>query len=53
MKIGVGTGVTFGAAAVGWTDVVTLGLQWMSFTVSIVVGILTAVWWVRKLRKEK
>lgn len=43
--------MTIGSAAVGWTDVVTLSLQWLSFGVSIVVGVLTAIWWVRKLRK--
>jgi ABC-type proline/glycine betaine transport system permease subunit len=50
----VGTGVTIGTAAVGsWTQVVTLGFQWTSYAVSIVVGVLTAIWWIRKLRKDK
>lgn len=55
MNIGaIGTGVTIGTAAVGsWTQAVTLGFQWASYAVSIIVGVLTAIWWIRKLRKEK
>ena len=51
----VGTGVTIGSAVAGkamaWTAIVTLGFQWASYAVSIVVGILTAIWWLKKIRK--
>jgi hypothetical protein len=45
----VGTGVTIGTAAAGWTAAAIPVLQALSLGVSFVVGVLTAVWWATKL----
>jgi predicted RND superfamily exporter protein len=54
MSIGTtGNAVTLGAGFVGWVASTMPVLQAFSLLVSIVVGVLTAIWWIRKLRKEK
>jgi hypothetical protein len=45
----IGTGVTIGAGAVGWTAAAIPVLQVLSLAVSFLVGIVTFVWWAIKL----
>lgn len=48
-----GTATTLTTMVAGLATTVMPVLQVLSLAVSIVVGVLTAIWWIQKLRKEK
>jgi len=52
-KVAIGTTVTLGSGFLGFISAAIPVLQAFSLLVSGVVGVLTAIWWIRKLRKEK